>query len=116
MRTRTNEEIYKSLAKCVQSASGQRCAGLRHFLSNEIMQLELAPYLNRIISPPMRPVRAPSICSLVDILPDEKINSQVTRPHERALLLRLVDIMVSLELRLVQEKAEDGQLIYRLEP
>ncbi|KAL5490184.1 CTF18 [Sanghuangporus weigelae] len=99
MKTRTNEEIYKSLAKCVQSASGQRCAGLRHFLSNEVMQLELAPYLNRIISPPMRP-----------------INRQVTKPQERALLSRLVDIMVSLDLCFIQEKAEDGQLIYRLEP
>ncbi|OCB84144.1 P-loop containing nucleoside triphosphate hydrolase protein [Sanghuangporus baumii] len=99
MKTRTNEEIYKSLAKCVQSASGQRCAGLRHFLSNEIMELELAPYLNRIISPPMRP-----------------INRQVTKPQERALLSRLVDIMVSLDLCFIQEKAEDGQLIYRLEP
>ncbi|KAI5124305.1 hypothetical protein M0805_008913 [Coniferiporia weirii] len=98
MKTRTNEEVYKSLSKCVQSA-GQRSAGLRHLLSNEIMQLEFAPYINRIISPPLRPV-----------------NSQVTRPQERALLARLVDIMVSLELRFVQEKAEDGQLVYRLEP
>ncbi|THH10289.1 hypothetical protein EW145_g1444 [Phellinidium pouzarii] len=98
MKTRTNEEIYKSLSKCVQSA-GHRSAGLRHLLSNEIMQLEFAPYINRIISPPMRPV-----------------NSQVTRPQERALLARLVDIMVSLELRFIQEKAEDGQLTYRLDP
>ena len=29
---------------------------------------------------------------------------------------RLVDIMVSLEFRFMQEKAEDGQLVYRLEP
>ncbi|EJD05706.1 P-loop containing nucleoside triphosphate hydrolase protein [Fomitiporia mediterranea MF3/22] len=98
MKTRTNEEIYKSLAKCIQSA-GQRYAGLRYFLSNEIMQLELAPYINRILSPPMRPV-----------------NRQVTKPHERALLSRLVDIMVAFELRFVQEKAEDGQLTFRLEP
>lgn len=29
---------------------------------------------------------------------------------------RLVSIMVALELRFVQEKAEDGQLVYRLDP
>lgn len=44
------------------------------------------------------------------------MNSQVIRPEERALLTRLVDIMVSLELRFMQEKLEDGQLVYRLEP
>ncbi|KAH8117204.1 P-loop containing nucleoside triphosphate hydrolase protein [Phellopilus nigrolimitatus] len=98
-KTRTNEEVYKSLSKCIQSSAGQRSAGLRHLLTNEIMQLEFASYINRIISPPLRPV-----------------NSQVTRPQERALLARLVDIMVTLELRLVQEKAEDGQLVYRLDP
>ena len=32
------------------------------------------------------------------------------------MLSRLVNIMVSLELRFVQERAEDGQLVYRLDP
>lgn len=32
------------------------------------------------------------------------------------LLKRLVDIMVALEFRFMQEKSEDGQLVYRLEP
>jgi chromosome transmission fidelity protein 18 len=45
-----------------------------------------------------------------------QVNSQVIKPQERALLLRLVDIMVSFELRFVQEKAEDGQNVYRLDP
>ena len=44
------------------------------------------------------------------------MNSQVIRPEEKAVLARLVGIMVSLELRFVQEKAEDGQLVYRLDP
>jgi chromosome transmission fidelity protein 18 len=44
------------------------------------------------------------------------VNSQVIRPQEKALMTRLVDIMVSLELRFVQERAEDGQLSYRLDP
>ena len=38
------------------------------------------------------------------------------RPQEKALMDRLVDIMSSLELRFVQERAEDGQLCYRLDP
>ena len=38
------------------------------------------------------------------------------RPEEKALLSRLVNIMVALELRIVQEKAEDGQSVYRLDP
>ena len=31
-------------------------------------------------------------------------------------MARLVDIMASLELRFLQERAEDGQLTYRLDP
>ena len=31
-------------------------------------------------------------------------------------MTRLVDIMSTLELRFVQEKADDGQLTYRLDP
>ena len=46
------------------------------------MQLELAPYLNRIIAPPLRPV-----------------NSQVIRPAEKVLLSWLASIMSTLELR-----------------
>jgi chromosome transmission fidelity protein 18 len=32
------------------------------------------------------------------------------------MLSRLVNVMASLELRFVQERAEDGQLVYRLDP
>ncbi|KAG1826875.1 uncharacterized protein BJ212DRAFT_1308982 [Suillus subaureus] len=89
--TRANEEIYKSLANGIRSTD----------TSSQVksLQLEFAPFVNRIISPPLRPV-----------------NSQVIKPQERALLLRLVEIMVSFELRFVQEKAEDGQNVYRLDP
>ena len=44
------------------------------------------------------------------------MNKQVIKPDERALMSRLVDIMVAMELRFVQEKSEDGQLMYRLDP
>jgi chromosome transmission fidelity protein 18 len=40
---------------------------------------------------------------------DTQVNSQVTRPEEKAVLSRLVNIMVALDLRFVQEKTEDGQ-------
>ncbi|KAJ7286133.1 P-loop containing nucleoside triphosphate hydrolase protein [Mycena rebaudengoi] len=86
LRTRANEEVYKSLSRCTS-------------VSTPILQLEFAPFLNRIISPPLRPV-----------------NSQVIRPEERALLTRLVEIMSTLELQFYQERAEDGQLTYRLDP
>ena len=32
------------------------------------------------------------------------------------MLKKLVDVMVTLELRFMHEKAEDGQLVYRLDP
>ncbi|KAJ7085780.1 P-loop containing nucleoside triphosphate hydrolase protein [Mycena belliarum] len=99
VRTRANEEIYKSLARCLQTASTRRGGDFRHLVSTPIMQLEFAPYINRIISPPLRPV-----------------NSQVIKPDERAVLGRLVDIMSTLELQFFQERAEDGQLTYRLDP
>ena len=44
-----------------------------------------------------------------------QVNSQVIRPEEKGMLSRLVNIMVSLELRFVHERAEDGQLVYRLD-
>ncbi|KAJ7709592.1 hypothetical protein B0H17DRAFT_1173775 [Mycena rosella] len=99
VRTRANEEIYKSLSRCLQTASTRRGGDFRHLVSTPILQLEFAPYINRIISPPLRPV-----------------NSQVIKPEERAVLTRLVDIMSTLELQFYQERAEDGQLTYRLDP
>lgn len=45
-----------------------------------------------------------------------QVNKQVIKPDEKALLSRLVDIMVSLELRFIQDKSEEGQLMYRLDP
>ncbi|KIK59483.1 hypothetical protein GYMLUDRAFT_227055 [Collybiopsis luxurians FD-317 M1] len=97
--TRTNDEIYKSLTRCLQVASTRNSGNYRHLGNWPIMQLEFAPYINRIISPHLRP-----------------INGQHMRATERPLMNRLVDIMSTLELRFVQERAEDGQLTYRLDP
>jgi chromosome transmission fidelity protein 18 len=54
--TRANEEIYKSLIKCIRSASSANGGDFRNFVTTPNLQLEFAPYLNRIISPPLRPV------------------------------------------------------------
>ncbi|KAJ6525742.1 P-loop containing nucleoside triphosphate hydrolase protein [Mycena capillaripes] len=99
VQTRANEEIYKSLSRCLRSASSRHGGAYRHLVSTPVLQLEFAPFINRIISPPLRPV-----------------NSQVIKPEERAILTRLVDIMSTLELQFFQERAEDGQLTYRLDP
>jgi chromosome transmission fidelity protein 18 len=40
----------------------------------------------------------------------------VIRPEEKAVLSHLVNIMTSLELRFVQERADDGQRVYKLDP
>ncbi|KAI0086408.1 P-loop containing nucleoside triphosphate hydrolase protein [Irpex rosettiformis] len=98
-KTQVNEEVYKSLARCLRTAGTRHSGAFRHLASNEILQLEFAPMINRIISPPLRPV-----------------NQQVIKPGERALLSRLVDIMAALELRFIQERSEEGQLMYRLDP
>ena len=45
-----------------------------------------------------------------------QVNSQIIKPEEKAVLNRLVDLMVALDLRFIQDKAEDGSLIYRLDP
>ncbi|KZV69756.1 P-loop containing nucleoside triphosphate hydrolase protein [Peniophora sp. CONT] len=98
-KTKASEEIYANVAHAVRSGGSRRDGAYRDLVSGDILRLEFAPYLNRIISPPLRPV-----------------NSQVIRPEEKAILSRLVDIMASLELRFVQEKEDDGQLVYRLDP
>ncbi len=94
-----NDEIYKSLARCLRTAASRNAGQYRHLANEQVMQLEVAPYINRIISPPLRPV-----------------NSQVIRPAEKAILARLVAIMATLELHFVQERTEEGQLVYRLDP
>lgn len=96
--TRANEEIYKSLADGIRTSS-KTTGAYGHLITGQVLVLEFAPYLNRIISPPLRPV-----------------NSQIIKPAERALVSRLVEIMISLGLRFVQERADDGQLVYRLDP
>ncbi|KAG0011566.1 hypothetical protein BGZ80_000592 [Entomortierella chlamydospora] len=70
----------------------------RHFRKSNFATELLSPFL-RILSPYLRPV-----------------NKQLIKPDERLVLQRLVDIMIHFQLTFVQEKTEDGQFIYRLEP
>ncbi|KAG0219745.1 hypothetical protein BGX33_001062 [Mortierella sp. NVP41] len=70
----------------------------RHFRKNNFAAELLSPFL-RILSPFLRPV-----------------NKQLIKPEERLVLKRLVDIMIHFQLTFVQEKTEDGQFLYRLEP
>ncbi len=45
-----------------------------------------------------------------------QVNHQVIKKEDRCILSRVVDVMVALELRFVQEQQDDGQMMYRLEP
>ncbi|PVF95198.1 P-loop containing nucleoside triphosphate hydrolase protein [Serendipita vermifera] len=103
-KQKTFEEIYKTLSRNVlgdptSEGKNRRGGHYRHLVANPVLQLEFAPLLNRIISPPLKPV-----------------NKQVIKTDEKLLMSRVVDIMVCLDLRFVQEKQEDGTLVYRLDP
>jgi len=54
--TRSNGEIFKSLSKCLHTATVRYGGNFRHLVSTPILQIEFVPFLNRIISPPLRPV------------------------------------------------------------
>lgn len=57
MVQKTNQEIYKSLSKSIATAGGGRqSVEYRYLTQGGVMQLEFVPMLNRIISPPLRPV------------------------------------------------------------
>ncbi|KIY50839.1 P-loop containing nucleoside triphosphate hydrolase protein [Fistulina hepatica ATCC 64428] len=98
-RTRSNGEICATMSKCLRTASSRHNGDFRHLSNMSTLQLEFVPYLNRIITPHLRPV-----------------NRQIVKQEQRALLTRLVHLMAAMELRFVQERSEDGQLSYRLDP
>jgi chromosome transmission fidelity protein 18 len=57
VKTRANEEIYKSLGRAVRTGNVRSAGQFRDLVSDPVLTLEFAPLLNRIISPPIRPVR-----------------------------------------------------------
>lgn len=60
---------------------------------------ELTPYLNRIVSPDVK-----------------MTGSTVTKPEERLIFDKLVQLMKTFGLSFVEDKNEDGQWSYKLEP
>ncbi|CAE6512152.1 unnamed protein product [Rhizoctonia solani] len=99
-RTRLNEEIRTTVCNSlVTGARDSDAAAYLHMMAGSKAVLEFLPLMNRIINPPLKP-----------------LNSQIVRTQERLVLKRLVEIMAAMELRYIQDKNEDGQPIYRLEP
>ncbi|KAL1923537.1 uncharacterized protein VTP21DRAFT_8517 [Calcarisporiella thermophila] len=74
-------------------------ARIRVNLNKRIFATEFLSPLLRIVSPDLRPV-----------------NRQLIKPAERAILMRLVEVMIAFGLTYIQEKSEDGQFTYRIDP
>ncbi|KAH8920215.1 P-loop containing nucleoside triphosphate hydrolase protein [Atractiella rhizophila] len=72
---------------------------VRSIFTSVNTSLELAPYMMRILSPDLKP-----------------INSQIIKQEEKQLLNKLVDTMGRMKLAFYQERNDDGQLSYKLEP
>ncbi|RUP44404.1 hypothetical protein BC936DRAFT_149509 [Jimgerdemannia flammicorona] len=92
MKEKTNEALIITLL------SNMNPRGRRSF-DNRSMSSELISLLLRIISPDLRPV-----------------NRQLIKPAERTILTRQVDIMIAFGLTYKQEKTDDGQFVYHLDP
>ncbi|KAI9484496.1 hypothetical protein BDB00DRAFT_792827 [Zychaea mexicana] len=71
----------------------------RRTLHKDMIATELAPRLLRIMSPDIRPV-----------------NKQLIKPHEKEVLSRLIDVLIEFGITFLQEKNEDGQFVYKLDP
>ena len=87
-----NEEVSTSFKNTVTPV-------MRSLFSPTTTLTELIPLLMRIISPPLKPV-----------------NANIVKSAEKAVLSRLVDLMIPLGLKFWQEKGENGQPMMRLEP
>ncbi|KAI8365555.1 hypothetical protein BD560DRAFT_401862 [Blakeslea trispora] len=71
----------------------------RRYLTREMIVQELVPLLLHIVSPELK-----------------LANQQLIKPAEKAKLTRLVDIMIEFGLSFIQEKNEEGQFVFKLEP
>ncbi|SCZ92034.1 BZ3500_MvSof-1268-A1-R1_Chr5-3g08294 [Microbotryum saponariae] len=95
------EAYLKRIAhqEIVQTFSSQLPQGLKSLFTGPNVSAELLPLLNRILSPQLKP-----------------INSQLIKAEDRIVLINLVNTMLALGLAFVQDKNEEGQLMYKLEP
>ncbi|KAL0097434.1 hypothetical protein J3Q64DRAFT_1060365 [Phycomyces blakesleeanus] len=71
----------------------------QRFMNRNSVIMDLIPRLMRIISPEIRPV-----------------NKQVIRPAEKIVLAKVTDMMIEYGLTFVQDKTEEGHLVYKLDP
>ena len=67
-KTKMNEEILKTLTKTTDQSTGKLPVDYRHLVSGDTLTLEFMPMLNRIISPPLRPVSGTEIFTRNGIL------------------------------------------------
>ena len=74
-------------------------AGVQKAWTRSSVSTELLPFLSLVIAPEMK-----------------SINIQLLKQDEKKELASVVDNLVSFGLKLVQQKADDGQYVYRLEP
>ncbi|KAG8741843.1 hypothetical protein FRC10_002353 [Ceratobasidium sp. 414] len=105
-RTKLNDDIKTTV--CNGLTTGVRdadAASYLHLMCGHKAALEFLPLINRILCPPLKP--------LTHL---KQLNSQIVRTQERLVLKRLVDIMAAMEVRYVQERNEEGQFVYRLDP
>jgi len=58
-QTKAHEDVCGALAQAIRTGSSRMNGGYRDLVNEQVLHLEFVPYLNRIISPPLRPVSYP---------------------------------------------------------
>ena len=90
-----------------------------HFTSITVAT-ELIPQLNRIIAPDLKPVRRLDLTSKPSASDSRarkmQVNSQLIKSQERAVMLKLVNTMTTMQLFFVPTKNDEGQPTYKLDP
>lgn len=93
---------------------------LKNLFTGTNVVAELLPFINRIITPELKPVSSTGGEGLrarnLTLGTSAQVNSQLIKDEERGTLLKLVHQMLTLRLSFVQDKTEDGQLTYKLDP
>lgn len=81
---------------------------------------ELAPMLMRIITPDLKPVCTSLYVLQIKISTNvcfgQKVNQQLIKSDDRLVLKKLVRAMLDLGISYVQDRNEEGQVIYKLDP
>lgn len=93
---------------------------LKNMFTGPTIISELLPFLNRIISPDLKPVRS-SLLPFLSVYSFEcncypQVNSQLIKTDERLVMLKLINRLLLMKLSFIQDKNEEGQLSYKLDP